>query len=174
MLYFKRAKLNTGGAIYTDREPSDLCFFQVVDAPPAPSSTVQVSFMNNTAHYAGSDMYGYVERCCESLSACNNFYNIFKTSNTENDPSAVASDTQKSVCVTMRHFSRTALIQTKFTTLMLFRARSSPSDWLLMVAGLMGVIRAYSFYNATPGYLQSSQVVTVTTSTTPSTLQRKQ
>ena len=166
-----------GGAIYTDRQPSDLCFFQVVDSPPAPSSTVQVSFMNN----AGSDMYGDVESCCESFLACDGFYNVFKTSNTENDPSAVASNPQKVCLCDDEALQPNCSDSNKVHHINAFPGQIFPIR-LAVVGGLFNgvvpdVIRVYSFYNATPGYLQSSQVGDKPHSDNfhyPSTLQRKQ
>ena len=85
-----------GGAIYTDSQPGDKCFYYAIGSSRS-NSTVQVNFVGNTAQFAGSSIYGDIFTCCEDGSSCNNFYNIFNTSNTETDPSAIASDPQK-VC----------------------------------------------------------------------------
>ena len=151
-----------GGAIYVDTPPSGLCLFKVVDAQPAPSNTVQVSFMNNTAHYAGSDIYGDVERCCESSLTCDDFYDVCKTSNTENDPSAVASDPQEVCLCDDEALQPNCSDSNKVHHINAFPGQIFPIR-LAVVGGRFNgvvpdVIRAYSFYNATPGYLQSSQV----------------
>ena len=78
-----------GGAIYTDTVAGGPCVF-VID-PPTMNSTIEVNFIHNTAGYAGSSLYGHMESCCEDIS-CKHFYTIFNTSNTEQDPSAFASD----------------------------------------------------------------------------------
>ena len=85
-----------GGAIYTDSKPGDKCFYHAIGSSRS-NSTVQVNFVENTAQFAGSSIYGDIFTCCEDGSSCNNFYNIFNTSNTATDPSAIASDPQK-VC----------------------------------------------------------------------------
>ena len=58
---------------------------------------MEVNFINNTAGYAGSSLYGQ-GLCCSNSSSCENFYAIFNISNTEADPSAVASDADN-VCL---------------------------------------------------------------------------
>ena len=83
-----------GGAIYTDTEAGGPCVF--VNDPPTMNSTIEVNFINNTAGYAGSSLYGHMESCCEDIS-CEHFYTIFNISNTEQDPSAVTSD-QYRIC----------------------------------------------------------------------------
>ena len=78
-----------GGAIYIDHKEDDGCFFQVERSV---SETVKVTFVNNTANYSGSSMYGNgIKLCCDD-SQCSNFFDIFNVSNTEADPSAISSD----------------------------------------------------------------------------------
>ena len=76
-----------GGAIYTNIK--DQCFFQM-DAPVSKNNTVEVKFIGNTADFAGSSLFGYIVHCCQSA-PCEHFYEIFNTSNTESNPSAIAS-----------------------------------------------------------------------------------
>ena len=71
-----------GGAIYI--RLVDQCFFKEVF--PNSTDTIKVTFINNTAGFAGTSIYGEIS--CH----CNHFYDIFNVSNTENDPSAIASD----------------------------------------------------------------------------------
>ena len=73
-----------GGAIYIDTELHKSCFFSVN------SSKNIVDLINNTADYAGSAIYGDVLECCDNVSSCNQLYDIFNTSNTNSDPSAIA------------------------------------------------------------------------------------
>ena len=70
-----------GGAIYTDRNPGETCFYHVVD-PSRSNNTVQIIFFNNTAQFGGSSIYGDVSPCCGD-DLCKNFYNTFNISNTE-------------------------------------------------------------------------------------------
>ena len=83
-----------GGAIYTDSEPGDPCFYHLEKSS---ENTVQVNFVGNTAAFAGSSLYGDMSNCCESAS-CENFESVFNTSNTEAEPSAIASDPYK-ICL---------------------------------------------------------------------------
>ena len=80
-----------GGAIYTDGKSGDPCFYHIMDS--SMYNTVTVDFVGNTAGFGGSSLYGN-----NRFSQCKNFYNIFNTSNTETDPSALASDPH-SVCL---------------------------------------------------------------------------
>ena len=68
-----------GGAIYI--RFVDQCFFKEVC--PNSADTIRVTFINNTAEFAGTSIYGR---------DCYNFHDIFNISNTENDPSAIASE----------------------------------------------------------------------------------
>ena len=74
-----------GGAIYTDGKSGDPCFYHIMDS--SMHNTVAVDFAGNTAGFGGSSLYGNNA----GGSKCKNF-NIFNTSNTEMDPSALASD----------------------------------------------------------------------------------
>ena len=70
-----------GGAIYIHLV--DQCFFKEVF--PNSTDTIRVTFINNTAGFAGTSIYGEIRDCCY-------FHDIFNISNTENDPSAIASE----------------------------------------------------------------------------------
>ena len=83
-----------GGAIYIEMKPNETCFYHVVDS--SRSNTVQINFVRNTAKFGGSSIYGDVSPCCGD-DLCKNFYNTFNISNTETDPSAIASAPQR-VC----------------------------------------------------------------------------
>ena len=78
-----------GGAIYTDGKSGDPCFYHIMDS--SMHSTITVDFVGNTAGFGGSSLYGNNAGSCKNL-------NIFNTSNTETDPSALASDPHK-VCL---------------------------------------------------------------------------
>ena len=73
-----------GGAIYADHTASEqYCFFNA-------SSGIdhrQVDFIGNTASYGGSSLYGGLQGCSEE-----DFDAVFNITNTEADPSAIASD----------------------------------------------------------------------------------
>lgn len=81
---------HVGGAIFVDIRS---CFFQ---AEP-PTDATKVIFVNNTADFAGSSLYAAIEPCC-STKECRTFYNIFNTSNSEEDPSAIAYDPSLVLC----------------------------------------------------------------------------
>ena len=70
-----------GGAIYIHL--AHQCFFKEVF--PNSKDTIRVTFINNTAEFAGASIYGEIRDC-------DHFYDIFNISNTENDPSAIASE----------------------------------------------------------------------------------
>ena len=84
-----------GGAIYTNGKSGDPCFYHIMDS--SMYNTVTVDFVGNTAGFGGFSLYGK-NAFHEDGSLCKNFYNIFNTSNTETDPSALASDPH-SVCL---------------------------------------------------------------------------
>ena len=71
-----------GGAIYSDNYE---CAIHI-DTP----SLSEVSFINNTANLYGSSLYGAFDICCIDPT-CEDFYDVFNISNTEADPSAIAS-----------------------------------------------------------------------------------
>ena len=81
-----------GGAIYTDSKSREPCFYHVMDSPR--NDTIVIAFVGNTANFGGSSLYGDVND--ENYLLCDNF-SIFDTSNTETEPSAIASDPQR-VC----------------------------------------------------------------------------
>ena len=70
-----------GGAIYIHLV--DQCLFKEVF--PNSTDTIRVTFINNTAGFSGIYIYGETRDC-------DHFYDIFNISNTENDPSAIASE----------------------------------------------------------------------------------
>ena len=72
-----------GGAIYIHLV--EQCFFKVVF--PNSTDTIKVTFTNNTAGTAGTSIYADIGYSCHD-----SFYDIFEISNTENDPSAIASE----------------------------------------------------------------------------------
>ena len=76
-----------GGAIYT----LETCFYHVVDSSRS-NNTVQINFVENTAQFGGSSIYGDVLSCGGDDRL--NFHNTFNISNTETDPSAIAFDPQ--------------------------------------------------------------------------------
>ena len=83
-----------GGAIYTIN-PYKMCFFSVVSQ--ALIDTIRVTFVKNTADGPGSSLYGTIDYCCKPICfecPCylHHFYDIFNISNTETDPSAIASE----------------------------------------------------------------------------------
>ena len=84
-----------GGAIYIGKN-SGPCFFHVESQNFDNSS--KVYFVNNTANISGSSLYGI--GCDYSFcgSSCTYFDN-FEVSNTEADPSAIASDPPIDVCL---------------------------------------------------------------------------
>ena len=83
-----------GGAIYTIN-PYKMCFFSIVSQELI--DTIRVTFMQNTAFGPGSSLYGTIDYCCKPIyfeCPCylHHFYDIFNISNTETDPSAIASE----------------------------------------------------------------------------------
>ena len=91
-----------GGAIFIDPDilsPSHpVCFFQIIPDGPAndPVSTISVNFLNNSAGYAGSSIYGgHIHHCTPikwEKSGEDVFRKIFNITNSEEDPSAITSD----------------------------------------------------------------------------------
>lgn len=71
-----------GGAIYSE---NFVCAIHI-DMP----SLSEVNFVNNTANISGSSLYGAFDICCVDPT-CEDFYDVFNISNTEADPSAIAS-----------------------------------------------------------------------------------
>ena len=79
-----------GGAIYSNHTASDqFCFFNASSGIAHP----RVDFLGNTASYGGSSLYGGLQGCIQK-----DFYAVFNITNTEADPSAIASDPYK-VCL---------------------------------------------------------------------------
>ena len=113
IIFSNNHAISVGGALYMDLGPltlewlRPLCFFQVLKEGPSndPISTIHVDFMNNTADYAGSSIYG-VQPDCNPLdtmiSGSDQFKEIFNTVNTEADPSAISSDPE-SVCFCLNY-----------------------------------------------------------------------
>ena len=94
-----------GGAIYVhqiDVSGDSRCFYQFDEEDQTRSDlNIQITFENNTAHFAGSALYGgLVDRCSFTLYKARNisFDSIFKIQNTDDDPTAIASDPFK-VCI---------------------------------------------------------------------------
>ena len=94
-----------GGAIYVhqiDVGGDGRCFYQFDEEDQTKSDlNIQITFENNTAHFAGSALYGgLVDRCFLTLYKARNisFNSIFKIQNTDDDPTAIASDPFK-VCI---------------------------------------------------------------------------
>ena len=94
ILFEKNHADYVGGAIYIDNKYIyDPCFFQV-DFLTFDNNT-KIYFLDNTANISGSSLYihgggGYL---------CRHFFDIFEISNTEADPSAIASDPPDKVCL---------------------------------------------------------------------------
>ena len=83
-----------GGGIYIESGQNDSCFFST----RSPTS-VNVNFTQNTANVAGSSLYSNGLKICCFNSSCDTFFDIFSNiSNTELDPSNIASDPY-SVCL---------------------------------------------------------------------------
>ena len=76
-----------GGTIYSDGFLGYPCFYHLMDSS---MYNITVDFVGNTAGFGGSSLYG--NNVLQDGSLCKNFYNIFNTSNSETDPSALASD----------------------------------------------------------------------------------
>ncbi len=144
-----------GGAIYTDSKPGEQCFYRDTDSIIS-EDTVTVNFFRNTANFAGSSIYGYA-------ALCKDFYNIFNTSNTETDPSAIASDPYK-VCLC----DADKLQPNCSNSNMAYSTSTFPGQVFsvhLAVVGrwfdgvVTGAVRAYldNSINATVGPIQSSQ-----------------
>ena len=86
ILFARNHAEEVGGAIYIGSKSQDPCFFYA-----SSPSTIQIEFLNNTADYAGSSLYGPVSSCC-TRSPCMEFHEVFNISNSEFDPSVIASD----------------------------------------------------------------------------------
>ena len=72
-----------GGAIYSyEYGQHDPCFYNITS--PSLIETVKMVFINNTASYGGSSLYG------GGLEQCRTYDQVINVSNTEEDPSAVA------------------------------------------------------------------------------------
>ena len=72
-----------GGAIYSSEYgQQDPCFYNITS--PSQSETVKMVFINNTAGYGGSSLYG------GGLKQCSTYDQVINVTNTEKDPSAVA------------------------------------------------------------------------------------
>lgn len=154
-----------GGAIYTDyRKPEDPCFFHVDSQ--ALSNTVKVSFVNNTADFAGSSLYGGIFSCCTGSACKPSFYDVFNTSNTETDPSAMLRTLMMYAYVRMESISLIVLMKTKFSALMPFEVRISISSLRLSVASMMvlclGLFELTSIILTMPrwGYRNTLRLVT--------------
>ena len=74
-----------GGAIYIEPDKQDLCFYDN-NASLSLNETVKMVFINNTAGYGGSILYG------DGFDQCASYDEVINVSNTEADPSAVAGE----------------------------------------------------------------------------------
>ena len=103
ILFEKNHADYVGGAIFIDMK-SDLCFFHFNSEND--NDNTKVYFNNNTANISGSSLYGFgclsdatVPFCSPSCDFFTQTDDIFEVSNTEADPSAVASDPPTDVCL---------------------------------------------------------------------------
>ena len=149
-----------GGAIYINDPAS--CFFEVDS--PNDKDTIKVSFINNTADFAGSSLYGSVDLCCVTES-CDNFYDIFETSNTEEDPSAIASDAADICpCEPGRRKTDCFSSRTYGTTIIAFPGQNFNVSLAVVGSRTFGGVVSSGFYgylnisNTTLGSFQSSKV----------------
>ena len=159
-----------GGAIYTDYKSHDPCFFHV-NTSSSENNTVLVNFVNNTADFAGSSLYGDITNCCSTF-PCKEFMNFFNTSNTETNPSAVASDPEKiCFCKEGKNQPSCSLYRGSTYSVQSFPGQEFPlrlavvgSSYELLGPELDGVlpgaIRAFSV-SAAVGRPQSSQVSSI-------------
>ena len=87
ILFEKNHADYVGGAIYTASDSR--CFFNASSGIDHP----QVDFIGNTATFAGTSLYGdIIQECCAQTDNCTVFNTIFNITNTEADPTAIASD----------------------------------------------------------------------------------
>ena len=70
-----------GGAIYIESEKEAMCFYNT-----SQNDTVKMVFINNTAGYGGSSLYG------DGFDQCTSYNEVINLYNTEEDPSAVAGE----------------------------------------------------------------------------------
>ena len=89
---------SVGAALYVDvgLPVPAMCFFQVEIGPSSdPVGNIKVDFVNNTANYAGSSVYGPILNC-KTMQGKNSgwdvFWKIFNVTNTESDPSAITTN----------------------------------------------------------------------------------
>ena len=88
ILFEKNHADYVGGAIYTASASDSRCFFNASSGFDHP----QVDFIGNTATFAGTSLYGDIQECCAQTGDCEAFHAIFNITNTEADPTAIASD----------------------------------------------------------------------------------
>ena len=86
ILFEKNHADYVGGAIYSASDSR--CFFNASSGIDHP----RVDFIGNTATFAGTSLYGDIQECCAQTGDCEAFYTIFNITNTEADPTAIASD----------------------------------------------------------------------------------
>ena len=151
-----------GGAMYINNYIPASCFFQVY--PSNANDAIKVSFINNTADFAGSSLYGSVDLCCVTES-CDNFYDIFKISNTESDPTAIASDAADICpCEPGRRKPDCSSSRTYGTTIIAFPGQNFNISLAVVGSRTFGGVVSSGFYgylnisNATLGSFQSSKV----------------
>ena len=82
-----------GGAIYSANKcDPNACFFYIYSGTS--TETIEINFVNNTANFAGSSLYGGGIHICILHVPYAYFHQVFNVSNTELDPSAIAADSQ--------------------------------------------------------------------------------
>ena len=97
-----------GGAMYINSAELDPCFFTL----DSQSTDVEVSFIDNTADFAGSSLYGIMAKCCTLYHAENSQMYLIKTSNSDEHPSAVALDPYDvCLCDDGKHLARLFWLQ---------------------------------------------------------------
>ena len=161
ILFEKNHAVYVGGAIYTDK-----CFFDL--ASHTLNSTINVNFINNTAGSTGSSLYSAwdVVSCCDNL-PCEEIYSIFNISNSESDPSAMASKPEAiCFCEESRHRPNCDLPDVYYTrafpgqefSIRLAVLGASPFDGVVLES-----VRAFFNYptNATLGLSQNSQAASI-------------
>ena len=152
-----------GGAIYTDYEDNDPCIFHT-DSPIY--SNIDVDFIENTATLSGNSLYG------DGLKTCGTSFNyVFNVTNTESDPSAIASDPYGiCLCSDERRMPNCWPSNRTYST-DAFPGQEFPIHLAVVGASFNGVvpgaIRAFlDPSNGTLGSFQNSQVSNKSTCTT--------
>ena len=138
-----------GGAIYANNS-EQRCFFNA-------SSGIdhrRVDFIGNTASYSGSSLYGGLQGCSEE-----DFHTIFNITNTEDDPSAIASDPYE-VCSCQNNKHQPDCSIEEKITVSVFPGQFLSLRLAVVGAGpLVGVVRGAirAFLDSHEAKLESSQ-----------------